>query len=217
MKWPEDWHPRDLCSSFSSVTNWLCGLGKGSSCVHVLWKGLIIILQGPLDPASYGTKMCLLFLSCTSGFIESGAQGGMKTWWGVSSISTVRILGWQATETDSDHAEKLKFEAWEGQEPEHSRVSREWQRRPIWVEALYSHARDSNYGEKVYVWTSLDHSLARRGQATFTDNFSKIESNGRDVVPGRKMTHSCWQKRERKPGGWTWPRFSKNIDCVLEN
>ena len=51
---------------------------------------------------------------------------------------------------------------------------------------MYSHARDSNYGEKVYVWTSLDHSLARRGQATFTDNISKIESNGRAVVPGRK-------------------------------
>lgn len=42
-------------------------------------------------------------------------------------------------------------------------------------------------GRRCIIWTSLDHSLARRGQAAFTDNFSKIESNGREAVPGRKI------------------------------
>jgi len=42
-------------------------------------------------------------------------------------------------------------------------------------------------GKKCIIWTSLDHSLARRGQAAFTDNFSKIKSNGREVVPGMKI------------------------------
>lgn len=33
----------------------------------------------------------------------------------------------------------------------------------------------------------MDHSLARRGQAAFTDNLSKLESSGREVVNGRKI------------------------------
>lgn len=151
VKRREDWYSRDL-----AWPRFCCGLAmwpweRFFLRPYVIWKGLMKYSpRAFLDLAAWGINVCLLFWSRTSGIIDSGGWGGIKTWQRVSGTGTIRILGWQATETNSGHSGKLKSEDSEGQELGSSGVSRECQGRPCWVDALCSHAQDSNYGEKVY-------------------------------------------------------------------